>query len=82
VPAKRLERGRFIWPSAADGTVTLTPAQRGYSLKGIWRMPGRPGRRCLSSEAQARIAADAAARQIVAPSRNVDIIIEVFARAR
>jgi transposase-like protein/transposase len=34
------ERGRFIWPSAADGTVTITPAQRGYLLEGIdWRMP-------------------------------------------
>jgi transposase len=30
--AKRLERGRFIWPSPADGTVTITPAQLGYLL--------------------------------------------------
>jgi transposase len=38
--SKRLERGRFIWPSAADGTVTITPAQLGYLLEGIdWRMP-------------------------------------------
>jgi transposase len=29
--AKRLERGRFIWPSPADGTVTITPAQLGYA---------------------------------------------------
>ena len=37
--AKRLERGRFIWPSPADGTVTITPAQLGYLLEGIdWRM--------------------------------------------
>ena len=28
--AKRLERGRFLWPSAADGTVTITPAQLAY----------------------------------------------------
>jgi transposase len=28
--AKRLERGRFIWPSPADGAVTITPAQLGY----------------------------------------------------
>jgi transposase len=27
--AKRLERGRFIWPSPADGAVTITPAQLG-----------------------------------------------------
>ncbi|RWN96180.1 IS66 family insertion sequence element accessory protein TnpB [Mesorhizobium sp.] len=29
---KKLERGRFIWPSAADGTVVITPAQLGYLL--------------------------------------------------
>lgn len=40
--AKRLERGRFIWPSPADGTVMITPAQLGYLLEGIdWRMPQR-----------------------------------------
>ena len=38
--AKRLERGRFLWPSPADGLVTITPAQLGYLLEGIdWRMP-------------------------------------------
>ena len=38
--AKRLELGRFIWPSPADGVVTITPAQLGYLLEGIdWRMP-------------------------------------------
>src|SRR3981189_1080619 len=37
--AKRLERGRFIWPSPADGTVVLTPAQLGMLMEGIdWRM--------------------------------------------
>jgi transposase len=40
--AKRLERGRFVWPSAAQGVVSLTPAQLSMLLEGIdWRMPGR-----------------------------------------
>jgi transposase len=40
--AKRLERGRFVWPQAKDGVVTLTPAQLSMLLEGIdWRMPGR-----------------------------------------
>ena len=33
--AKRLERGRFIWPSVVDGVVTVSPAQLGYLLEGI-----------------------------------------------
>lgn len=38
--AKRLERGRFIWPSASGDAVHLTPAQLGYLLEGIdWRAP-------------------------------------------
>ena len=40
--AKRLERGRFIWPQAASGTVSLTPAQLSMLLEGIdWRRPVR-----------------------------------------
>jgi transposase len=40
--AKRLEKGRFIWPSPADGVVAITPAQLGYLLEGIdWRAPRR-----------------------------------------
>jgi transposase len=43
--AKRLERGRFIWPQAVDGAVTITPAQLGYLLEGIdWRHPQRTWR--------------------------------------
>ncbi len=35
---KRLERGRFISPSPADGIVAITPAQLAYLLEGIdWR---------------------------------------------
>src|SRR5258708_734968 len=33
--AKRLERGRFVWPQASDGAVTITSAQLGYLLEGI-----------------------------------------------
>jgi transposase len=37
---KRLERGRFLWPSPADGMVTISSAQLGYLLSGIdWRHP-------------------------------------------
>jgi transposase len=32
--AKRFERGRFLWPSTADGTVTISTAQLGYLLEG------------------------------------------------
>lgn len=43
--SKRLERGRFLWPSPAHGVVTITPAQLGYLLEGIdWRMPQRSWR--------------------------------------
>ena len=38
--AKRLERGRFIWPTPCDGAVAISPAQLGYMLEGIdWRHP-------------------------------------------
>ena len=37
---KRLERGRFLWPSPADGRVVITAAQLGYLLEGLdWRNP-------------------------------------------
>ena len=40
--AKRLERGRFVWPQASSGSVYLTPAQLSMLLEGIdWRMPLR-----------------------------------------
>src|SRR5207247_2175115 len=39
--AKRLERGRFVWPQATSGTVSLTRAQLSMLLEGIdWRHPG------------------------------------------
>ena len=37
---KRLENGRFIWPQAVDGTLTLTAAQMSMLIEGIdWRRP-------------------------------------------
>jgi transposase len=40
--AKRLEKGRFVWPVTRDGSVTLTPAQLSMLLEGIdWRTPQR-----------------------------------------
>ena len=38
--AKRLDRGKFIWPSASDGAVSISVAQMAYMLEGIdWRNP-------------------------------------------
>ncbi|MEO6625681.1 MAG: IS66 family insertion sequence element accessory protein TnpB [Burkholderiaceae bacterium] len=43
--AKRLERGRFIWPATVGEAVTITAAQLGYLLEGIdWRAPIRTQR--------------------------------------
>jgi transposase len=40
--AKRLEKGRFVWPITKEGSVTLTPAQLSMLLEGIdWRTPQR-----------------------------------------
>ena len=40
--AKRLERGRFVWPQARDGKVALSGAQLSMLLEGIdWRRPVR-----------------------------------------
>jgi transposase len=37
---KKLERGRFVWPSLADGVVSISQAQMSYLLSGIdWRNP-------------------------------------------
>jgi transposase len=40
--AKRLERGRFVWPQATEGKVLLSAAQLSMLLEGIdWRRPAR-----------------------------------------
>jgi transposase len=47
--AKRLERGRFVWPPIVDGALVLTPAQLALLVEAIdWRrtvapaLPARP----------------------------------------
>jgi len=43
--AKRLERGRFVWPQATSGSVSLSAAQLSMLLEGIdWRRPQRTWR--------------------------------------
>ncbi len=43
--SKRLERGRFVWPSPAHGKVSVTAAQLAMLLEGMdWRMPQRTWR--------------------------------------
>jgi transposase len=40
--SKRLEKGRFVWPSAKEGKIALTAAQLAMLLEGIdWRLPQR-----------------------------------------
>ena len=39
---KRLERGKYVWPQATEGVVSLTRAQLSMLLEGIdWRRPER-----------------------------------------
>ena len=43
--SKRLEKGRFVWPSPSSGKVSLSPAQLSMLLEGIdWRTPERTWR--------------------------------------
>ncbi len=43
--AKRLQRGRFVWPISRDGVVTLTPAQLSMLVEGLdWRAPDQSWR--------------------------------------
>jgi transposase len=46
---KRLDRGRFVWPQAEGGTVSLTRAQLSMLCEGIdWRAPLRTAQRVMS----------------------------------
>jgi transposase len=41
--AKRLEKGRFVWPPIVDGAVTLTPAQLALLVEAMdWRRTVAP----------------------------------------
>lgn len=43
--SKRLEKGRFVWPAAKDGKVSVTASQLSMLLEGIdWRMPQKTWR--------------------------------------
>jgi transposase len=43
--AKRLERGKFVWPQATSGSVHLSSAQLSMLLEGLdWRRPQRTHR--------------------------------------
>ncbi|MDA1286241.1 MAG: IS66 family insertion sequence element accessory protein TnpB [Proteobacteria bacterium] len=43
--SKRLERGRFVWPAAKEGKISLTATQLAMLLEGIdWRIPQRTWR--------------------------------------
>src|SRR5215471_17571250 len=41
--AKRLERGRFIWPSTTAGVISISSAQLAYCVEAYWRFTNRPG---------------------------------------
>jgi transposase len=41
--AKRLEKGRFVWPPIVDGAMTLTPAQLALLIEAMdWRRTVAP----------------------------------------
>jgi transposase len=41
--AKRLEKGRFVWPPIVDGAMTLTPAQFSVLIEAMdWRRTVAP----------------------------------------
>ena len=78
--SKRLERGRFLWPSVADGTVTISSAQLGYLLDGIDASTGGHRRRLgdrtpRDSEGQLCIA------PAVPPRRTASVILSTGEQA-
>ena len=55
--SKRLERGRFIWPAAQDGKISLSPSQMSMLLEGIdWRIQHKTWRPLTTGNLQANTA--------------------------
>src|SRR5829696_443251 len=78
---KRLERGRFLWPSLADGVITISVAQLSYLLSGIdWRMPQATWRPQASGQVHRQGATVAAAPSSALTSRAVSPyhLLDVF----
>jgi transposase len=47
--SKRMDRGKFVWPTTKTGKVTLSAAQLSMLLEGIdWRRPERTAAPCLA----------------------------------
>ena len=52
--SKRLERGRFVWPAAQDGKISLSPSQMSMLLEGIdWRIQHKTWRPLTTGDLQA-----------------------------
>jgi transposase len=69
--AKRLERGKFTWPQAANGTISLTPAQLSMLLEGILEYV--PARFKVIRQVRPKLACGGCERivQAEAPSRPI-----------
>ncbi|EHL97006.1 hypothetical protein HMPREF9946_04445 [Acetobacteraceae bacterium AT-5844] len=77
---RRLEKGRFLWPSPADGVVAIAPAQMEYLLSGIdWRNP-RLGVRLRSDRALRLVFADGAASSTEVTIAHLKLMIEKLKR--
>jgi transposase len=79
--AKRLDRGRFIWPTTVDGVVALTAAQMSYLLEAIdWRNPQHTWRSLIVTakmndvDPQAWLA-DVLARIAEHPAQKIDELL-------
>ena len=69
--AKRLERGRFLWPSTADGTVTISTAQAWLSF-GRHRL-ANAAENLASDRGRLTISAYKSARLVIPFGRDRDV---------